>query len=338
MIVAYMMVFNEERHVEAAIQSVLQQTYRDFQLVVSDNHSTDGSAAAIMRAVGSDPRVTVVMPPNHMSSMEHYRHLWGHVLPSAGDIEFSIHIGGHDLWQPDLLEVLVARADLQKDAAIVYTDACEIDDLERVTHCFEGRLTCEAVARPFRPLHVLVGLTHNTLMFGLWNERLRRRVPLRLACTGADHLVIAELSLEGSIIHAPGSMVRLRRASNAGNWNTYVEKHLSADLRSNRLLDFVGQLDWVVDIAEKAVLLHPLYERAAMRNMLTSSLLAAYVARYWSHIAMDQDALGTLLGNVNFQEFVSSHAKGLAAYRRLSESLQVGAGSAGRASRRFGGA
>ena len=49
---------NGERYLRQAIDSVLGQTFRDFELVVVDDGSTDGSAA-VATAVG-DPRLRLV--------------------------------------------------------------------------------------------------------------------------------------------------------------------------------------------------------------------------------------------------------------------------------------
>ncbi|MEO8667088.1 MAG: glycosyltransferase family A protein [Bauldia sp.] len=53
--------WNHERFVEAAIASIRGQDYAAIECVVVDNGSSDGTAAAIARAVGDDPRFTVVL-------------------------------------------------------------------------------------------------------------------------------------------------------------------------------------------------------------------------------------------------------------------------------------
>jgi glycosyltransferase involved in cell wall biosynthesis len=52
--------YNRERFVGAAVRSVLAQTRRDFELIVWDDGSTDGTVAAAREAAGGDPRVRVV--------------------------------------------------------------------------------------------------------------------------------------------------------------------------------------------------------------------------------------------------------------------------------------
>lgn len=52
--------YNNEGTVPRAIASILEQTERDLELIVIDDGSSDGSAAAAVAAIGSDPRGRVI--------------------------------------------------------------------------------------------------------------------------------------------------------------------------------------------------------------------------------------------------------------------------------------
>src|ERR1044071_3222306 len=53
-----MAVYNGERHLQAAIDSILAQTFTDFALVIVDDGSTDGSRAIV--AGCDDPRIRLI--------------------------------------------------------------------------------------------------------------------------------------------------------------------------------------------------------------------------------------------------------------------------------------
>ena len=59
-----MPVYNAARHLREAVQSVLRQTFRDFELVAVDDGSTDESPAVLREYAARDPRVRVVSRPN----------------------------------------------------------------------------------------------------------------------------------------------------------------------------------------------------------------------------------------------------------------------------------
>jgi len=57
-------VYNEERFLEQAIESILRQTEPNFELIVVDDGSTDGSRALLERLAGEDRRITPVHQPH----------------------------------------------------------------------------------------------------------------------------------------------------------------------------------------------------------------------------------------------------------------------------------
>lgn len=297
MIMIWMPVYNEAANLQKAIDTVLAQTYKDFVLVISDNHSTDGSGEIIERALRRDSRISRVAPSHHMPSSEHGRYLYSEVLNRPHGRKYSIFIGGHDEWEPNLLHRLVTRAEANPDAAIVYTDSFETDAQGRPIKQYRGWVQAAEIARPFLPQHVLLGLTHNIVWGGLWNEARRRSVAIRHRCIGADHFLIAEMALTGSLLYEPGSAVYLRQAHGAGNWQTYIDKHLPDAVKTQPLLDFVNQLEWASSLVDKAVEGSPFHSQASVRNMLKSSLLTGYICRYWECLNAFEGGVAAFFGH-----------------------------------------
>jgi glycosyltransferase involved in cell wall biosynthesis len=108
-----MPVWNRAQLIEHSVRSALQQSFRDFELIVVDDGSTDDSAA---RALASgDPRVLVQRQP-HSGRPAVARNAG--VRSARG--EYLAFLDSDDLWVSDKLERQVRCLDQRPDAAMVY--------------------------------------------------------------------------------------------------------------------------------------------------------------------------------------------------------------------------
>jgi glycosyltransferase involved in cell wall biosynthesis len=64
--------YNTAKYLEACIQSVLGQTLTDFEYILVNNHSTDGSRDIAARYAAQDPRIRLVDNPAFVGQVENY--------------------------------------------------------------------------------------------------------------------------------------------------------------------------------------------------------------------------------------------------------------------------
>jgi glycosyltransferase involved in cell wall biosynthesis len=118
-LVSVIMIFlNEERFIQEAIESVLAQTYDNWELLLVDDGSTDGSTDIAQHYVSHYPgRMHYLEHPNHRNrGMSASRNLGlGHA--KGGYLAF---LDGDDVWLPHKLERQVTIMASQPEAAMVY--------------------------------------------------------------------------------------------------------------------------------------------------------------------------------------------------------------------------
>jgi glycosyltransferase involved in cell wall biosynthesis len=110
--------WNAERFLGEAIESVLAQTYEDWELMLVDDGSTDGSTSIARGHAERNPgRVRYLEHSGHRNlGMSASRNLGSR----NGGGEFVAFLDADDVWLPHALEEQVALLDEHDDAAMVY--------------------------------------------------------------------------------------------------------------------------------------------------------------------------------------------------------------------------
>ena len=111
-----MTAYNRERYIGAAIESVLAQTYKDFELVVVDDASTDATVETAREYAARDPRVSVVVNERNLGDYPNRNHAFGYVNTPL----FKYH-DSDDVMYPHCLETMVAALDGHADADFALT-------------------------------------------------------------------------------------------------------------------------------------------------------------------------------------------------------------------------
>jgi len=112
--------YNRANLVGEAIESVLGQTHRDFQLIVVDDGSTDETPAVLARF--ADPRLRIIRQDNGGKSAARNRGL------DEARGEFIAFLDSDDLWAPTFLESVLAVFSGEPELDFVFSDLIRFDE------------------------------------------------------------------------------------------------------------------------------------------------------------------------------------------------------------------
>jgi len=114
--------FENAPYIRAAVASVLAQTYADFELVVADHSSSDGTWE-ILQEFAADPRVRLLRTPAGGGAVRN----WNRVTEAARG-ELVKLVCGDDLLAPEALATQVAAFDAHGDGVVMVASARDILD------------------------------------------------------------------------------------------------------------------------------------------------------------------------------------------------------------------
>jgi glycosyltransferase involved in cell wall biosynthesis len=118
------MTYNERDFVAEALGSLLNQSYGDFRLWISDDGSTDGTAEVCRTLAAQDSRVTYSGNPERTGMLANYRKLFAQ---RDGNAPYFAWAAGHDRYHERWLETLVGLLDSDPEAVLAYTGTASID-------------------------------------------------------------------------------------------------------------------------------------------------------------------------------------------------------------------
>jgi glycosyltransferase involved in cell wall biosynthesis len=153
--------YNYAPYLRQSVESILNQTYDDFELIIIDNASTDGSADLIHELASRDRRIRPIIHPQNEGMLFSYREA---AAESRG--KYRVHVEADD-WaiDPKAFEVQIAILDehptmsfchsaitmVERDGQIVYVAQAHDDDTVQ-----PGEQAVEHL--------LMLGLTHTGMM------------------------------------------------------------------------------------------------------------------------------------------------------------------------------
>jgi glycosyltransferase involved in cell wall biosynthesis len=110
--------YNAEHTILETVDSVLKQTFTDFELIVIDDGSTD-QTAKLLQSI-ADPRLKVFSYPNGSASVARNRGM----AHATGD--YISFLDADDLWTADKLQAQLAALQAHPEAGVAYSWTCNM--------------------------------------------------------------------------------------------------------------------------------------------------------------------------------------------------------------------
>lgn len=218
-----MPVFNGEQFIEDAINANLAQTHEEFELIISDNASTDGTESICREFEAIDERIRYVRNPTNIGAAENYNR-----LVSYGRGSYFRWSNADDLVDPKLLERTLAILRKRPDAVLAYGKTCLIDADGRSLGEYEDNLDIQSDKASIRYATFFKRIRLTNVIYGLMRMSAVRRTKLMGSgkLPAGDISFMAAMILHGKFVEVPEVLFFRRMHEGAFSANPDAEDEL----------------------------------------------------------------------------------------------------------------
>ncbi len=198
-------VYNGEKFIRKALDSVLEQTFTDFELIISDNASSDSTEAICREYIARDSRIRYMRQSENRGARANFQHVLDCALG-----ELFIWFAHDDSCHPEMLSLFVTKMDLDPNIVLYSSDITRIDDndniikIDKLTNLYDG----SNWHKKRKVFFEFPGSNVNFSIYGLFRTNILRSVgvPTPSSCHFYSHCempFLAKLSLYGKILAMP---------------------------------------------------------------------------------------------------------------------------------------
>lgn len=194
-----MFVHNEESHIAESIESLLDQTHKNIELIISDNASTDRTGEICRSYQEKDARIKYIRNKENIGSIANLNKAF-----KNASAKYLMLASGHDLWSTNFISKCLKTLTSVPQAVVSFGPIVWInqDGKKIEKHSpFNDTSGMDAVSS----FNSVFWGNNTNAIYGLIKIEALRGTRLGLRIIGLDHIVLAELSLMGTFAHACGA-------------------------------------------------------------------------------------------------------------------------------------
>ena len=209
-------VYNGAKYIGTSLDSLLGQTFGDFELIICDNNSSDETEGICREYAQRDGRIRYVRNPINLGGPRNFNRAFE--LATGEYFKWST---ADDFWGQEMLAQAVAVLDARPDVVLCYPKTVLCDASGRAVENYEDGLHLmeERPEERFIRLLMTIGLSHQHL--GLIRASALRRTALLADHLSSDINLLAELTLYGKFFELPDRLYYRRLHPESLTWDRH---------------------------------------------------------------------------------------------------------------------
>ncbi len=202
-------VYNGQKFISEAIESVLAQTFEDFELIICDNASTDQTEKICREYANKDRRIRYYRNEKNLGVAYNFNHTFE---LSCG--EYFKMVAADEGIEPEFMKKAVEVLDNNPSVVNVCARYIQYDEIQNSVRYRSdsdaGNHNAKSPKASQRFRHFFKEMGGNLPIYGLIRYRVLQETKLMGVFIGADDCLLIELVLKGKFVQLPEHLLRLR--------------------------------------------------------------------------------------------------------------------------------
>jgi glycosyltransferase involved in cell wall biosynthesis len=191
-------VYNGENFLEPALDSILNQTFEDFEFIISDNASTDRTEAICRTYAATDQRIRYSRNDSNLGAIYNFNRVFE--LSSGQYFKWAAH---DDVCDSTFVERCVAILEEDHSVVLAFSKTRFIGEHGEFLHDYNYKLNVSALESSKRFFDLAVRDHIVVEVFGVIRSSILRQVLPQGNYVGSDRVLLGELALHGRFFEIP---------------------------------------------------------------------------------------------------------------------------------------
>ncbi len=186
-------VYNGENYLREALESIANQTFTDFKVIISDNASTDSTPEICREFALRDSRFTYYRQPENIGGAPNFNFAF-----QPGDAPYFKWAAHDDVMAPDYLRQCVECLDNNPSLSMVHSRSVTINKQGQSIGNYDRELRLNGEKASDRFWRIL-WVVHYTEVFGVMRSDMIAKTQMHPSIVGSDRHFMTEMILQGDV-------------------------------------------------------------------------------------------------------------------------------------------
>ena len=223
-------VFNGENFLAPAIESILSQTFSDFDFIIADNASTDSTESICRHYADKDSRIRYYRNKSNIGVFKNFN-----LVYSLSNCEFFKWACSDDQCKPTLLSTCIDVLDADPSIILTYAKAGFIDENNKALGKEDPGWDLQSEDPVKRGEYVISSYHYINSFYGLIRSSVLNQTDLFPVFPGGDIVLLYQMSLIGRFYEIP-EILYSRRLHSASSVNNVNNKDFFPDMKKSSSL------------------------------------------------------------------------------------------------------